>query len=110
MNNERPLKFRIYSFADKTFHYFDIHEGYPSGIAFGVTYPEQYTGLNDKTGKEIYEGDIINIGMGEYQGSLGEVIFKNGAFMLRSVDGAIYPDTYFSCVEGVITGNKHQNK
>ena len=58
----RELKFRVWSFLDKSFHYFSIgdgEEGYPSGIAGGVSEPQQYTGLKDKTGKEIYEGDLL---------------------------------------------------
>ena len=54
----RELKFRVYSFLDKCFHYFDIYD-YPQGIAGGVSEPQQYTGLNDSKGNEIYEGDII---------------------------------------------------
>jgi len=55
----REFKFRVWSFLDKSFHYFSIEEGYPQGIAGGVSEPQQYTGMKDKYGKDIYEGDVI---------------------------------------------------
>jgi hypothetical protein len=56
----REIKFRIWSFLDKEFQYFDVYDGANLGIAGGVSEPQQFTGLKDKGGKEIYEGDYIN--------------------------------------------------
>ncbi len=83
----REIKFRIWLFIDKAFHYFDIYEGYPSGIAGGVGEPQQYTGLKDKNGKEIYEGDIVKLSDEWLKKSRGFGIFGPYGNIWRRFDG-----------------------
>ena len=50
----------------------------------------QYTGLHDKNGKEIYEGDIIRecytIFPDDMEVFISEVLFQNGSFQLSGED------------------------
>ena len=56
----REYKFRIYSFISKSFIYFDVYD-YPQGIAGGVSEPQQHLGRKDVDGKDIYDGDLVEL-------------------------------------------------
>lgn len=59
--NDREIKFKVFSFLEKEWIYFDIYDGVPSGIAGGLSEPCQFTGRFDKIGTPIFEGDILYV-------------------------------------------------
>ena len=51
---------------------------------YGQVIPDtvgQYTGLNDKNGKEIFEGDIVH-NKDVWDKYIGVIVFRNGRFMV----------------------------
>ena len=65
-----------------------VNEVYPSTVG-------QYTGLNDKHCKRIFEGDVAKVLQGKDK-DIAYVGFENGAFMLYPKTGNIYERTLWS--------------
>jgi hypothetical protein len=109
----RELKFRVWSEEDKeyrtdcdVFRLFHGKTGCPAtiyndeGDRFDI---EQYTGLKDKNGKEIYEGDILE---STWNGDKAVVVWNNA-----EGEWEHYADfnTHSKYSGSVVIGNIHEN-
>jgi len=125
----REIKFRFYSNVDKKMYAVSLLEVgdaehlcvYGTGEVwdeylqttrvqrYSDGHVVQFTGLLDKSGKEIYEGDIV-----DHYATYGTVIFEDGMFTLdKSAKihfGYRQPLCYIDTTECEVIGNIYDNQ
>ncbi len=110
----RELKFRAFDTGNKTWTFVTLGDLICGACTENGDKPlsgakqvwEQYTGLKDKNGEEIYEGDILDDG----EGHVGKVLYNEriASFAYEwGICGSTFIGLYTSDMK--VIGNIHEN-
>ena len=106
----RDIKFRAWNTFHKEMYFFKVGEGY-NGLMIDRESIMQFTGLHDKNGKEIYEGDIVSASIySDEKPKTLEVYYDNGCFIIEYQDSEsdFTPLGWFPSIVEII-GNIYEN-
>lgn len=106
-NGDEHRIYTGYSETDCGDHYPDWFNVLPETVG-------QFTGLTDKKGKRIFEGDIVDVeydiqyvGVAAKRISLFVVVFYDGCFMKQKKDGGLFH--FIPSDKCEVVGNIHDN-
>jgi uncharacterized phage protein (TIGR01671 family) len=111
----REIKFRVWDKAENEFS--ELEEYRNSDEWFNTIYPakipdslviQQFTGLKDKNGKEIYEGDIVKVKSKRFEFQ-EPLVYNEKIAGFGFKDGNDYIGLYIQDSEFEIVGNVFEN-
>lgn len=111
------LKFRQFDPTLDDFMFFELNNGCVHITNSDIesfdkdragTPQEQFTGLTDKNGVEIYEGDLVKKDDDKFV-KAGVVSFIHGCWMVASKSGEQYFNLHWHLSQVEVIGNIHQN-